>query len=265
MQNPFQSHARVLGTPNPPLSPDEAAQASRLRQAARSPIADMLPVVEPVLAWFHQITIPAAFTVNANHSAWYVLRSISIPGDFARDAMLVGYSACLLPSDQAGSGIGTQVPAASAGTSGTALAWNDVTGTSAAIIITRNLGIAANVWTSRPSPDVAGIELGLAGAAPANTLVTPAGGGGGARTPISLRFPTGKFSDTTPNVSEPRMMFLPGQYPLRKNSTLDVALVVGKQYFTGSLDGSHSRVLCGRGEVTLYIADMAPQGRDRIE
>lgn len=232
-------------------------QIDMLRQAARSPFSDVLPVMKPIRAYFNQITVPAGLSVPAGFSAWYGLRSITFPGDFSQDAMLGGYSATMMAADVNGAGISGQILAA--GGAGTALPWGDNTGSSAAIIIGRNLGITQNAWSALRTPDVAGIEMTTVGAPPAQSLVST---GVSSEIPIILRFPPGKWSDTLPLYSELRTMFLPFQFPLLQGSTLDVALVVARNV-VDSL--AASRVLCGRAEVTLAIGDNSTLNRERRE
>lgn len=139
--------------------------------------------VEGPVGYMNIIEVPAGLTIAANHSAVYGLRCFTLPDD----ADLIAFNVNALPAD---SSPGVRPGAANP------LAWGDVTGSTAWLVVLPDSSIVEGEWTGMELP-LPGIEYGNAGSGAATRS---SAGGSGLDFHFALPLPPGRFSDNPPSV-----------------------------------------------------------------
>lgn len=213
--------------------PDEPIAAARY--GMRSPLTDLLPVFRPVHGWFSSIAV-AAPQIQTGHSAWYGLQRIQVTTDNDQELQINGVEAEMLPTDPDGAG-GASSP----------LAWGTTAGIGAALVIGIGLPIQFGEWSSAPTL-VPGIETT----------------GDFANTPLArgssilwfASFPTGKYTDATPNKWKTIKSWGAFTARVTQGQTLDVALVVRRSQIH-NLTGN----VYGYGAVTVTAGQVEGQAQ----
>lgn len=169
------------------------------------------------------VNLPSLEVGDAGLSYWYGLRSIDVGKSFAQQVRVLGLHYRLLPCDVAGVGL--------AGMSNP-LPWGDAAGLSAAILVGINLPCRVGTWALARCY-AQGLNIGALPIWQRNTGQID----GTAADPDlprllfgPLRFPTGQFSDVSPNVAESDVSLQGDCAPVVLGERIDVALVVYPGY-----------------------------------
>lgn len=200
-------------------------------RGGRPPLTDIMSPLRTHRAWFHEISVGASESIDATHSAWYLLRSIDAGAGGA--FLFHGADIDMRPTDPAG---------AATTPSGTALPWGEINGISACIVIDMNLNLIPGAWNSRRG-DLPAIEN-------AQSF--------GQITPATLRdymivesFPAGRITDAVPSRTFSARRYLPAAVRITDRDTLDVALVLRGSYVTAP---EATRILVGYAKIELYTS-----------
>lgn len=197
-----------------------------------------MPTWEIEPAGFDVIAIPSGTTAATDgRSAVYILQRTKFGASLNQEVSLRGVAMELRPADTAGAG-GWGVTGG--GGANQAIAWGDTRGLSACIIVAKNLPGQLHTWTKHLI-QLPGIENN-ATASRSKTF---------AKYPAVGRFPTGKWSDTTPNGIPLRWSWAPDQHVIRKGDTLDVALVVNSSQIVSA---GATRYLVGFAEIGIHVS-----------
>lgn len=180
-------------------------------------------------AWFSWIDV-AAPTIASGNSAWYGLRKINVAEWLSQEVRVLGLHYRMLPLDVAGQGWNPM---------SNPLPWGTAAGMGAAIVIGCNLGIDVGNWIDKPAW-VAGLNITNIPTWQRNSGQHPTPAGLVAGSPQApaylfgpLRFPTGALSDVSPNIAEADISLQGDMAPVLYGDSLDVALVVDRQYVNG--------------------------------
>lgn len=179
------------------------------RQGGRSPLTDLFPTFQVVEAWFESITNTAS--ISSGMGAIFGLQRLAILDNNSQEASLFNVQVDMLPADQAGT-FGTDP-----------IAWGNLRGTEAAIVIGKNLPMQPGRWSdwASPMPGLTNPSKGAAGAQHS-----------GSRNPhaavlLQVPFPTGKITDTTPQAKTIIKAWAPYVHRFITGDTLDIGLVIG--------------------------------------
>lgn len=229
------------------LATPPAAAAPQARQ-----FSERLPQAQKLRVWFSRLDVPASIsaTLVSRMPVIYGLHRIVADRELTDALVLTGAEMTLAPSDVNGVGIPDDTPDGDAGVpasggANTALAWGDLRGRSAAIIVGINLPMTVGVWRSA--------EIGVPGIQ--NSGVCRATSGRPDYL-IVQHFPPGHFGDSTsPNIY-PRWTFAPTIVRIPPGASLDVALVCRRSHV--SVGGVNPRVICGHADIALTIGRLTP-------
>lgn len=216
---------------SPPTRAGTAASAGR----GPASVVNAAPSTRIERAYFHmlQVNTPA---IPAGMAAVYGLRRIAPNPAIGLGVALMHVSAELLPSDSGGTGAGFPDP----------LAWGDVKGVSAAIVIGKGLDMEVGTWRAAWY-DLPGIDLGNA-AAVARTLRNT-------QQPTSyyavFNFPAGAYSDADVLLDVRERPLAATAARIVAGESLDVALVVKGDNVNG-LSGTIS----GFANVSMVCVDL---------
>lgn len=200
----------------------------------RPQLADWFAGSRTERAYMHIVQVAAGLTFTAGLTPVYGLRVF----EMQEHAALVGVTVQLLPTD---SDSGTRPGAAAP------VDWGDVTGSSAALVVDRGLGLVEGSWTG-VGLAIPGIEYGEA-APPALTQ-----GSSGNGRPIDYdfytHFPPGKFSDTPPSLLDRYYNLAPRCLRYSVGQKCQVGLAVRSGQIAGL--GAPSQIV-GRAELKLHF------------
>lgn len=197
-------------------------------------LADWFAGYRTERAYMHIVQVAAGLTFTAGLTPVFGLRVF----DLQDDAALVGVTVQLLPTD---SDSGVRPGAASP------VDWGDVTGSSAAVVVGRGLGLTEGSWTG-VGLAIPGIEYGEA-APPALTLGS-AGNGGPLDYDFYTHFPPGKFSDTPPSLLDRYYNLAPMCRRYSAGDKCHVGLAVRSGQIAGLAGASQ---IVGRAEIKLHF------------
>jgi len=254
MFNAFRTRwkARFRGRDvNPPVDPaitQQIIREQRRSRESRDQMVEDIPHYEPNVAQARQIQVTPGLAFASGNAAWFGLRRI-VSGEqpVCSEFGLEGFHIDMLSCDVDGVGFGARVGAYVAGVAYTALPWGDTYGTTAAIVIGVNLPMKLNGWTEAPCA-VPGIADGDAAMPVADRQVD--------NPPLYLdayNFPVGKVGGDCGWLSQ--QVEFTRLHRVPKGSTLDVALVLGRNYVNGLAD---AHLICARVRVGLRLCLLDP-------
>ncbi len=232
--NPRLAEAGIeIGTPAQAGSRDYADMTTKRPPPevydSRSPIADAMPGARTLRTGFREIAVPDGLSIEAGASAAYVLRRWRCPTELP-EGIIFGIGIEALAAD---------VDGAATPSTGTALAWGDVRGESAAIIIDRDFPVEPGGWRSVRA-NVPGIET-------ASGLLID-----NSRDYIGVYgFPPGKFSDSAPSKLYQNDRWAPAAHKLVRGQTLSAVLVVRRSFIHGL---GAARRLVGNVRLSIMFA-----------
>ncbi|MFN0133189.1 MAG: hypothetical protein ACKVW3_11780 [Phycisphaerales bacterium] len=238
---------RKLAAAGLTVQPSRLAEppASAREQGSWPKLLNILPPQRVISCFEHEIVIPAStdFGPSATPlSAWWGIESINVPDETGEQLAWAGYDLELLPTDSQGS---ANTPTGGAASS---TGWGATNGLGAAIVIGVNLPITRKTWSFAPA-----YVPGLEGAAAGLDLSSPKSG----PEYHAWTFPTGKYSDTTPNKLYLPKSFLPSVVPLPNGARLDVALVVRRSQLGTVSGGRYTsgvvKYILGSMQIRLHL------------